>query len=423
MTKNKQAGYWKNKENRIKETKAFVRKLGKPVSEINNYDFRNNGMNSLVCKTRGYRRALREAGFDVSIDRWIVVRPNNFWKPREIRINAIKEMVSNLSKPIRDINSQDFINAGLGGMFNMYYQSPYAALKDAGYNLEPWEMKSYPITIWQSKSNRIRAVKWLLKKLNKTPAQVKCRDFKQNGLQGLIDLKRSISRTLREAGFNVKDRKRPANYWQDHVTRVRHIVKLVQSSGKPADEIVYHDFRKAGLSTLIERYYGGSTPRALEDAGYELRPELVGKDLRRGSKKGYVSNHGHRFISIFERDLDNWLYDKGVIFHKHDVKYPGSEKKCDFVVGKYWIEAAGLLRYDFYDKKMRLKRELAIKNNLKLIIISLRDFYKKKILEQKLADVIREHGNRYNERLTKFTEEPCASKEKEVFHNKTITIS
>lgn len=411
MTK-RQAGYWKSTKNRIKETRALVKSLGKPISEVRANDFRNNGLNGLVCRTKGYRRALIEAGFNVPMHRWVTVKPANFWKSPERRIEAVRQMVSNIRKPIKEINRQDFIDANLNGLFSMYYSSsPHAALKDAGYKLEPWEMETYPITIWKSKSNRTRAVKWLLKKLNKTPEELKCHDFKQNGLQGLIKLKRNIGRILREAGFKVKDRKRPSNYWKDRVTRVRHIRKFVQSIGKPIEEVVHYDFYKAGLSTLLEGYYGGSPAKALEDAGYELRPELIEKNFRRGSKKVYVSNHGHRFISIFERDLDNWLYDKGVIFHKHDVRYPGSDKKCDFVVGKYWIEAAGLLRYDFYGEKMRVKKELAKKHNLKLIIISLKDFYKKRILERKLADVIREHGNKYNEDLTKFTEKSSALKE------------
>ena len=61
--------------------------------------------------------------------------------------------------------------------------------------------------------------------------------------------------------------------------------------------------------------------------------------------------------------------------HRHNVKYPGSRKNCDWVFGgKYWVEYAGLTGISWYDEKMEEKKKIAKENKLDLTIITQYDF-------------------------------------------------
>ena len=62
--------------------------------------------------------------------------------------------------------------------------------------------------------------------------------------------------------------------------------------------------------------------------------------------------------------------------HRHNVKYPGSRKNCDWVFGgKYWVEYAGLTGKSWYDENIEEKKKIAQENNLDLTIITPKDYY------------------------------------------------
>ena len=63
--KKKPFGYWRSKENRIRETRQLVKKLNKKPKEIQSKDFRTFKIEELLKKAGGVRSALIEAGFDV----------------------------------------------------------------------------------------------------------------------------------------------------------------------------------------------------------------------------------------------------------------------------------------------------------------------------------------------------------------------
>jgi len=88
--------------------------------------------------------------------------------------------------------------------------------------------------------------------------------------------------------------------------------------------------------------------------------------------------------------------------HRHNVKYPGSRKNCDWVFGdKYWVEYAGLTgRTQEYDEKMELKKQIAKENNLDLTIITTNDFVKGRHLK-KVNHIINELGS-INQSLDEF---------------------
>ncbi len=352
----------------------------------------------MIKKTRGYRNALIEAGFDVKPN---TKKPHGYWRDNENRIMAIRELVTKLKKDVREITQKDFLKNISSQLLYHYNNSPWEALRDAGYHIHPWEMKHFPITIWKHKQNRIDAVKWLLSKTNKRPEDITYNDFQKNRLTKLLLIKKGTHNAITEAGYAVKRKSKPRNYWKQRENRIACIRNLVESIGKPAEEITYDDFAKHKLYQLLE-YYRWSTIKALSDAGYHLSPEVIKQRMRINGKKIYISNHGHKFRSIFEKDLDNWFWNHGIKEHEHDIRYPTSNMNCDFVIGDYWIEAVGLLRDKRYRGKMEKKKELARRFGINLICISLEDFYNHHILEQTLSNVLRKHGKNYNADLKNY---------------------
>ena len=116
----------------------------------------------------------------------------------------------------------------------------------------------------------------------------------------------------------------------------------------------------------------------------------------------YTSNHGHKCRSIFEKDLDNWFWNHGVREHRHEVPYPESKMKCDFVIGDYWIEAVGLLGREEYSRRIEKKKILAEELRNKLITISYDEFYKPYVLEKKLSAVLRKYSTNFNDDLSNY---------------------
>lgn len=86
------------------------------------------------------------------------------------------------------------------------------------------------------------------------------------------------------------------------------------------------------------------------------------------SKKVYATD-GHQCDSIAEQIIDDILTSRG-INHERNVKYSGSKKTADFVVGKTIIEYFGLAgEIDSYDKAIDIKRDMAEKMGYRFIAL------------------------------------------------------
>ena len=175
-------GYWRIKGNRIRETRQLVKKLRKDPKNVRALDFRNNRIEELVKKAGGLRNALIEAGFNVEPN---TNKPPGYWKKGGNRVRAIGQLVKKLGKDVRDITQKDFFDNESSQLLYYYKCSPWGALKDAGYDINPWEMKRFPITVWKSRKNRIEAVKWLINKLRKKPEDLTYSDFTNNRIYKL----------------------------------------------------------------------------------------------------------------------------------------------------------------------------------------------------------------------------------------------
>ena len=95
-----------------------------------------------------------------------------------------------------------------------------------------------------------------------------------------------------------------------------------------------------------------------------------------------LAKDGDMCFSLAERDIDDWLYKKGIV-HTKEVKYPNSEMRCDWEVFKdgqrVFIEYFGLLNQKAYADKAALKRKLADENGIDLIAISPEDDWEVKL--------------------------------------------
>jgi len=99
---------------------------------------------------------------------------------------------------------------------------------------------------------------------------------------------------------------------------------------------------------------------------------------------------GHLCDSISELLIDNWLY-KNRILHKRDTHYPGTHHKADWAIiiekQKIFVEYFGLANDSpRYDRAVKEKKKLCLKNKIPLIAIYPKDVYPLKNANEKLKE-------------------------------------
>ncbi len=110
---------------------------------------------------------------------------NGRWKDDEqTQQYAIRFLVDEvLHRDPRDVTDNDFYRNRLSGLLTGYYRgSPYQALVEAGYEIEPWEMSETPHDFYKDSDNRIAATRWFVERLGKDPRDIIAQDFNRNAL-------------------------------------------------------------------------------------------------------------------------------------------------------------------------------------------------------------------------------------------------
>lgn len=237
---------WIENENRIREIRKLVEKLGKPPRKVTKRDFIENDLGSLINLYQGSpKRALMEAGYDPGPRK----QPKGHWEDRGNRIQAIHEVMRITGKQSSDLRKMDFIGNGYGIVVRN--RTMKELLDEAGLECERYQR---PAGYWQDRENRIREVRALVEKLGKDPGNVTKQDMTSHGLSTLLSVHRGSMRAiLREAGYNVH-KKRPPKYWNSKDNRVRATRELVKSLSKKPEAIDREDFVKAGLHSLLLKY-------------------------------------------------------------------------------------------------------------------------------------------------------------------------
>ncbi len=207
------------------------------------------------------------------------------WNSKENRVQAVRELVERLGKPVDKVRKRDFIDHGLSGLLSHFRGSVSRALLEAELSREKIKRENGH---WESQENRIKAVQELVSSLEKRPAKITKKDFRDHHLSMLFRYG-SLQVLLEEAGFSLKRKKKPQGYWNSQENRIAAIRNMVRECGKNPRDISKKDFLKYGLGSLLTKYHG-SLWHALEDAGF--------RGVRRRRPPGYWNSQENRVEAV-----------------------------------------------------------------------------------------------------------------------------
>lgn len=270
--------YWKNRKHRVEAIRQMVKNTGKKPCDVMMDDFEKYQIRPMINAyyNASPLKALNDAGYDINpLDRKVV--PINYWNNRDTRLKAIRKMVRRAGKKPCDITTEDCTKTKLLGMIANYYNSSlYLALKDAGYDVNPREMRRVPLNYW-TPSNITSAVRELVKKSGKKPGNITVEDFRRARLYGLLEFKfrESPYLALKFAGYalNPEDMHKTSQYHLSiRENRIAMVRRLVKKLDKPVTQITIKDFNDAKMIGMLRHYYQTKVFLALMDAGYEKLP-------------------------------------------------------------------------------------------------------------------------------------------------------
>ena len=283
--------YFNEEENRIAAIKWLVEeRLKKDPRDISKDDFHNNRLSGLLAVH--YKNSPYAAIIEVypEVKPWEMAdTPKNYFDDRSNRVVAIRWLVEGkLKKDPRDITNDDFDSNRLVGLFGEHYgKSTYAAISEAYPEIKPWEMIKTPQSYFDDRSNRVKAIKWLVEeRLKKDPREVTTRDFYENRLAGLFhnSYGGSPHAVISDAYPEVKPwemTKTPRNYFDDKALRITAIRWLVEERlRRDPREVTTKSFENNGLGGLLNTYYNYSPYAAISDA----YPEIKLSEMRNSPK-------------------------------------------------------------------------------------------------------------------------------------------
>ncbi|NYZ60653.1 hypothetical protein H0O01_03065 [Candidatus Micrarchaeota archaeon] len=254
------------------------------------------------------------------------------WGRESVRKLAVIGLVNALGKDVRETTQDDFNDNGLGGLLTNYYRgSPYEALKDAGYLIHPWEMKTAP-HIYENRDNRVAAIQWVVEKMGGDPKTITSDDFHENGLRGVMPYYETLWDMVSDAGYDVKPwemEMTPTSFYAERENRIARVRWLVEKLGKEVTGITQDDFNANGLGRLLEGYYGNSPHKALVDSGYDVKPWEMArvpfgtydeKKNRADAVKWLVETLGKRARDITVADFYNNGFS-GLLKYYNDSPY------------------------------------------------------------------------------------------------------
>jgi hypothetical protein len=206
--------------------------------------------------------------------------PAGFFTDKENRVEAVRWLVGKLGKEPQEISYMDFKENGIVGVFNHCGNSIWKALREAGYGMEPWEMRTLPKGFFMKKENRARATRWLVEKLGADIRNIIYSDFEENGIARVLDFHgKHPHGALLEAGYEVEPwemARVPKNFYKSRENRAKATRWLVEKIGKPASEIKSADFEANGLGRVLQ-CCGKSPFLALKEAGLVKEPFEMGR--------------------------------------------------------------------------------------------------------------------------------------------------
>lgn len=283
-------GYFDKKENRVAAIKWLVEKLKKTPAGLLATDFQDNGLDGLLEKYNGIvYLGVQEAYSEINVWDMDRVTARTFDDAKN-RKKALRELVKKLKIDPRDITAKILADNGLSGITNK--KGVYAAVIEAfpKQRIKPWEMKRTPAGYFDSEENVIKAVRWVVRKLNKKPQSITAKDLQGLRLGPLIK-DGSIYYLVRLA-YPSRDIKAwemdsvPKGFFNSKTNRITAIKWLVEKTKKEAVNITYGDFQKHGLASLVKKH-GDSVYKTLYEAGLITFEEVQVIKARRPKVKKF----------------------------------------------------------------------------------------------------------------------------------------
>jgi hypothetical protein len=345
-------GHWSKRENRKLALEALLARTGKDPGEVRIADLKAMGLLPLFDYYRRHRRLLgtersvkgpfniplvqrallaeglmRKHDYERAIQRLLMRKAEasrearrrrkvpdrsmkyfgiSYWNSKENRVRWIRWLVRRKGG-CRKVVCKDLLGNHLGTLLQKA-PSLHALLVEAGYDIDPWEMKaSVPDGLWDVTSNRRRALTWMLERAKIGPKDVLRGTFIENRLAGLYDFYRKnpkvfrsgpaaglqgrvtlAKRILLHEGFFTDVaaaekadalHRRPGRYWQDRDRLIRAVQEYVNARGGPTG-VTTTEMIRDGLKAALNRYK--SLYALLKDAGYTFEPWKNGSRAPQG---------------------------------------------------------------------------------------------------------------------------------------------
>ncbi|MEW5936725.1 MAG: AbrB/MazE/SpoVT family DNA-binding domain-containing protein [Candidatus Thermoplasmatota archaeon] len=190
-------GFWKMREHRVAAIKRLVEDVGGPKN-LRRRHFIDHQIEGILSYYKGsVRDALRDVGYDLHPWEQSVI-PCLIWRSKEDRVAATRWLASRRGGDPRYLRYTDFKEEGLEGLVR-YAGGVLAAVREAGFDINPWERPRTPARSWNKRENRAAAVRWLAARTMKNRADLTPDDFAAYGLGYLLD-RYGMKQLLDEAG-------------------------------------------------------------------------------------------------------------------------------------------------------------------------------------------------------------------------------
>ncbi len=179
----KRRKFWASKDNRVKAMRKLVEDKGGPCN-VTSKDLAEAKLQGLQTYHPRLCDLLKEAGYPMGLDQRMKFLPRGFWDDPTLRRKAVRQLVDKKGGP-DNVLFKDFVAARLWSLTDRY-PTFYAMVRDAGYDIEPWQMAGLvPRGYWLEERNRKKALLWLLSRTRSRSQELTLDDFRNNRLYGL----------------------------------------------------------------------------------------------------------------------------------------------------------------------------------------------------------------------------------------------
>jgi len=308
-------GFFSKKENRVAAMRWIVETKGVLPAEITSEILLNNGMSALlVFHKHVIYSAVNEAFPEMDINPWqMKIAPQGFFHEKQNRRAVLEWVLQQQDRDPRDLETSDFHKTEQYWLITYYKGSPHRLLSDLmpELGIMQWEMKKCQKDYFSIEENRIAAIKWLVKKLEINPNDLKYEHFKDNRLGGLLrqgGYNGSVHRAVCEAYPELKEGRKGMH----HVSKGVH-QKKKKLDGKGQQTNIVRTVKSEEFTIQAEKKEAKNPPLARPDESNHSAPGSVSKGIAKKEAKpekrekiggktcARLDAHDHRMLADMDR--------------------------------------------------------------------------------------------------------------------------